>query len=103
MKRVGVPVTFTAPCGNPATCGTQTYTGVYYQRPGTVGLNPAQILRNDGRYYTYDGLEISARKRLSNTWLCLQWFRSVRRWGASSRCARSAWMIGANSPTFGGR
>jgi len=62
-------VTFTAPCGNPATCGTQTYTGVYYQRPGTVGLNPAQILRNDGRYYTYDGLEISARKRLSHHYM----------------------------------
>jgi len=64
-----VPVPFSATCGNPATCGTQTYTGVYYQRPGAVGLNPAQILRNDGRYYTYDGLEISARKRLSRHYM----------------------------------
>ena len=64
-----VPVTFTAACGNAATCGTETYTGTYYQRPGTVGLNPAQILRNDGRYNTYDGLEISARKRLSHHYM----------------------------------
>jgi hypothetical protein len=63
------PVTFTAPCGNPATCGTQTFTGTYYQRPGTVGLNPAQLLRNDGRYNTYDGLEISARKRLTRHYM----------------------------------
>jgi hypothetical protein len=64
-----VPVTFTATCGNPATCGTQVFTGTYYQRPGTVGLNPAQILRNDGRFNLYDGLEISARKRLSHRYM----------------------------------
>src|SRR5262245_15564123 len=64
-----VPVNFTGACGNAATCGTQVYGGTYFQRPGTVGLNPAQILRNDGRYYTYDGLEISARKRLSQHYM----------------------------------
>ena len=64
-----VPVSFTAACGNAATCGTETFTGTYYQRPGTVGLNPAQILRNDGRFNTYDGLELSARKRLSRHYM----------------------------------
>src|SRR4029077_14025766 len=28
-----VPATFTAACGNTATCGTQSYSGTYYQRP----------------------------------------------------------------------
>jgi hypothetical protein len=64
-----VPVAFTAACGNPATCGTQVFSGTYYQRPGTVGLNPSQLLRNDGRYNVYDGVEISARKRLSHHYM----------------------------------
>jgi len=64
-----VAVPFTAPCGNAVTCGTQTFSATYYQRPGTVGLNASQILRNDGRYYAYDGLELSARKRLSHHYM----------------------------------
>jgi hypothetical protein len=64
-----VPVAFTSPCGNAVTCGTQTFAGTYYQRPGTTGLNPSQVLRDDGRYFTYDGLEISARKRLSHNYM----------------------------------
>jgi carboxypeptidase family protein/TonB-dependent receptor-like protein len=64
-----VPVTLNATCGNAATCGTQVFTGTYYQRPGTVGLNPSQVFRNDGRYFTYDGLEISGRKRLSHHYM----------------------------------
>jgi hypothetical protein len=62
-----VPVTFTATCGNPATCGTQTFTGVYFQRP--AALHAATILRNDGRYDTYKGLELTARKRFSDHWM----------------------------------
>jgi hypothetical protein len=64
-----VPVTATATCGNAATCGTQSFSYTYYQRPGTVGLDPAQILRNDGRYNNYDGLELSARKRLTHHYM----------------------------------
>jgi hypothetical protein len=64
-----VPVSFTATCGNAATCGAQVFAGTYYQRPGAVGLNPSQILRNDGRYNTYNGLELSARKRLSHHYM----------------------------------
>jgi hypothetical protein len=64
-----VPVAFTASCGNPATCGTQVFSGTYYQRPGTVGLNASQVLRNDGRYNNYNGVEISARKRLSHRYM----------------------------------
>jgi hypothetical protein len=64
-----VPVNATATCGNAATCGTTVFPYTYFQRPGTVGLDPAQILRNDGRYTQYDGLEISARKRLSHHYM----------------------------------
>jgi hypothetical protein len=62
-----VPVNFTVTCGNPATCGTQTFSGTYFQRP--TALHAPTILRNDGRYDTYKGLELTARKRFSNRWM----------------------------------
>src|SRR5258708_15123170 len=37
-----VAVPFTAACGNAATCGTQTFTGPYYQR--AIALKPQTIL-----------------------------------------------------------
>lgn len=61
------PVNFTAVCGNAATCGTQVFSGIYYQKP--TALHAAQLYRNDGRYYTYHGLEFSARKRLTHHWM----------------------------------
>jgi hypothetical protein len=61
------PVAFTATCGNPATCGTNVFSGTYYQRP--AALHAATLLRNDGRYDTYNGLELTARKRFSNRWM----------------------------------
>ena len=62
-----VPATFTAHCGNAATCGTQSYSGTYYQRP--TALHAATILRNDTKYNTYNGVEFTARKRLANKWM----------------------------------
>jgi hypothetical protein len=61
------PVNFTAVCGNPAICGTQVFSGVYYQKP--IAQHAPQIYRNDGRYSTYHGLEFSARKRLTHHWM----------------------------------
>jgi len=64
-----VAVNFTPTCGNAATCGTQTYPATYYQIPAGNPLHAPQILRNDSRYFTYDGLEISGRKRLSHNYM----------------------------------
>jgi hypothetical protein len=61
------PATFTATCGNAATCGTQTYSGIYYQR--AVALHAQTILRNDTKYNTYNGVEFTARKRLAHKWM----------------------------------
>jgi hypothetical protein len=61
------PVPFTATCGNAVTCGTQVFSGTYYDR--LTALHPAQLLRNDGRYNTYDGFELSGRKRFSHHYM----------------------------------
>jgi hypothetical protein len=58
---------FTAVCGNAATCGTQSFTGPYYQR--ATALHAPTILRNDTKYNTYNGVEFVARKRLANKWM----------------------------------
>src|SRR5262249_52036884 len=47
-----VPVTYIQTCGNPSLCGSESFTGVYYQRP--VALKAAQILRNNTQYNTYN-------------------------------------------------
>src|SRR5262249_34670657 len=60
-------VPYTAACGNAATCGPQVFTGTYYDRMSA--LHPQQILRNDGRYNTYDGFELSARRRFSRHYM----------------------------------
>jgi hypothetical protein len=62
-----VPVPFTAVCGNPATCGSQVFSGVYYQR--ATPLHAGTILRNNTQYNTYDGIELTGRKRLANHWM----------------------------------
>ncbi|HEX2456709.1 MAG TPA: carboxypeptidase regulatory-like domain-containing protein [Vicinamibacterales bacterium] len=62
------PVTFTAACGN-ASCSQATYTAVAYDRPGT--LPATTILRNDGQYRNYNGVEFTARKRFSNRWMAM--------------------------------
>ena len=75
--RVGVssaeysPVEFTAACGNivdgAPTCDQPSYTGTYFVRGSA--LPAATIRRNYGSYDTFDGVELSARKRFSNRWM----------------------------------
>lgn len=60
------PVTFTASCGN-ALCDARTYTGTYYQR--SVPLPAGTMLRNDNASRSYNGIELTARKRFSDNWL----------------------------------
>jgi Carboxypeptidase regulatory-like domain len=60
------PVTFSKACGN-SSCTQPTYSGTYFQR--ATALPATTILRNDGTYTVYQGLEFTARKRLSNKWM----------------------------------
>jgi hypothetical protein len=59
------PVAFTAACGN-ATCDQASYTGFYFNGPT---LHPNTREENLDQYRTYAGLELTARKRLSNHWM----------------------------------
>jgi hypothetical protein len=61
-----VPVTYAATCGN-TTCAQQTFSVVYYQLPFQIPA--ASILTNQDYYRDFNGLEITARKRLSNRWM----------------------------------
>jgi len=65
------PVTLTKSCGNTVngqiTCTQASMTGIYWQR--ATPLNAATILRNNGQYNTYNGVELTARKRLANRWM----------------------------------
>jgi hypothetical protein len=75
--RVGVtseqysPVTFTANCGNIVngvpTCDQASYTGTYFVWGSA--LPAATFRRNYGSYETYDGVELTARKRYSQRWM----------------------------------
>ena len=61
----------TAACGNTVngslTCDQPSYAGVYYQRP--TALHAATILRNNTQYNVYNGIDLTARKRLANKWM----------------------------------
>ncbi|MBZ5559640.1 MAG: carboxypeptidase regulatory-like domain-containing protein [Acidobacteriia bacterium] len=59
------PVAFTAACGN-SLCDQPSYTGFYFNGPT---LHSNTIEENIGQYRTYQGLELTARKRLSNHWM----------------------------------
>ncbi len=59
------PVAFTAACGN-ATCSQASYTGYYFNGPT---LHSNTIEENLNEYRTYNGVEVTARKRLSNHWM----------------------------------
>jgi Carboxypeptidase regulatory-like domain len=65
------PVPFTANCLNTVngslTCNAPSYSGTYFQR--STPLHAATILRNNSNYNVYNGLELSARKRLANRWM----------------------------------
>ena len=60
------PVTFTSPCGN-ALCDAASYTATYYQRATAVPTGT--VLRNDNASRSYNGIEVTARKRFSHNWL----------------------------------
>lgn len=60
------PVTFTAPCGN-TLCDAPSYTATYYQRATAVPTGT--VLRNDQASRSYNGLELTARKRFTHNWL----------------------------------
>jgi len=59
------PVAFTAACGN-ALCDQTSYSGYYFNGPT---LHSDTIQENINQYRTYSGLELTARKRLSNHWM----------------------------------
>jgi len=61
----GGAIPFTASCGN-ATCDQASYTGYYFNGPTQ---HPNTIQENNNQYTTYAGLELTARKRLSNHWM----------------------------------
>jgi hypothetical protein len=60
------PIPFTANCGN-ATCPQGNYTGYYFQR--ATNTHGDTLRTNSTSYNTYKGLELTARKRLSNRWM----------------------------------
>jgi hypothetical protein len=60
------PVTFTSACGN-TLCDAGSYTGTYYQRATAVPAGT--VLRNDQASRSYNGIELTARKRFSHKWL----------------------------------
>src|SRR5687767_6473334 len=60
------PVTFTSACGNNL-CDAPSYTATYYQR--STPLPAGTLLRNDNGSRSYNGVEVTARKRFSDNWL----------------------------------
>jgi hypothetical protein len=60
------PVTFTDNCGN-ALCEQSSFTGVYYQR--STAVPAANTTRIYDRHDTHHALELTGRKRFSNSWL----------------------------------
>jgi hypothetical protein len=62
----GGPIAFTAACGN-SLCDQASYTGYYYNISAPQHSNTLQ--ENIGQYREYNGLELTARKRMSNHWM----------------------------------
>jgi hypothetical protein len=59
------PIAFTGACGN-ATCDAASYTGYYFNGPTLHGNT---IQENNHQYMIYNGVELTARKRISNHWM----------------------------------
>jgi hypothetical protein len=58
----------TLPCGN-ARCAEPTYTVSYFElRPGLTQPSPT-LLTNQDAWRTFNGFELSARKRFANRWM----------------------------------
>lgn len=60
------PVAFTANCGN-SSCDRPTYTTTYYQLPSPIA--GSRVETNQDFRRVFHGLELTARKRLSNKWM----------------------------------
>ena len=60
------PVTFTASCGN-ASCAQPAYTGTYYTLASP--LPGVRVETNQDFRRIFHGLELTARKRMSNRWM----------------------------------
>jgi hypothetical protein len=87
QERVGLspdaftPVTRSYACGN-ASCDQPSYTATYYTLPFNVPT--AQQLTHDALDRSFHGIEVSARKRLSNRWMMSGSFTlndTLGRWG----------------------
>jgi len=63
---VGGPQAFTAACGN-SLCSQSSYTAYYYNINAPQHSNTIQ--RNIGQYREYNGIQLTARKRLTNHWM----------------------------------
>ena len=59
------PVAFTAACGN-TTCDAASYTEYYWNGPAQ---HTNTLAENNTEYTKYSGVELTARKRLSNRWM----------------------------------
>jgi len=57
--------TYTAACGN-TLCAQSSYTGIYFNGPTLLSDT---IAENTTSYTVYNGLELTARKRLRNKWM----------------------------------
>jgi len=60
------PVAFTAACGN-ASCAQRSYTGTYYTLASA--LPSSRVEMNQDFRRVFHGLELTARKRMSNKWM----------------------------------
>ena len=60
------PATFTAACGN-ASCAQPSYTGTYYTLASALPATRVEMNQDFRR--VFHGLELTARKRMSNKWM----------------------------------
>ena len=63
-----VPAGFTAACGN-ASCTQPSYTGTYYLLAGNATLPGTRIRTSQDFHRMFHGIELTARKRLSQRWM----------------------------------
>jgi hypothetical protein len=63
-----VPVSFTAACGN-ASCEHASYAATYYQLPAGASLAGTRMRTTQDFNRKFHGIEITARKRLSQRWM----------------------------------
>ena len=83
-------VTYVDACGN-SLCDQPSYTGTYYQR--STPLPTGTVLRNNNGSRSYNGIELTARKRFSNNWLMnssVTWNNTVLHYTSAADFSTSA-------------